>query len=439
MFFDAPAEKRTLGVSHIGGCVKRIALLFLATVVTAVVVIEPTTAAAWLSAVEPIPSPAADGSAQPQLSVQAERMVLSWIERSGDRATLKFAERTATGWSDARVVATGSDWFVNWADVPSVVRLADGSLAAHWLQKSAASTYAYDVQLAFSTDDGRTWSAPTSPHHDGTHTEHGFASLFQAPGNAGLGLIWLDGRAMKEMKPGDHEDMNMGAMSLRGAVFDRNGVQRSEALIDDRVCECCPTTSAVTSEGPIVAFRNRTEDEIRDIYVSRLVDGRWTVPVPVHRDNWRIAACPVNGPALSANGRDVAIAWFTAVGDQGHVYTAFSRDSGKTFGSPVRIDDDSAVGRVDAELLPDGSAVVSWIEFANQRSQFRIRRIERSGARSDSMNVAGISSSRASGYPRLARRGDEVVFAWTDSQNGPRVRTAAAQLNLPRSAANGRP
>ena len=118
-------------------------------------------ATAWLSAVESIAAPATAGSAQPQLSVRGDRLLLSWIERSGDRATLKFADRTGSGWSGPRTVATGTDWFVNWADVPSVVRLADGSLAAHWLQKSAASTYAYDVRLSFSSDDGRSWSTPT--------------------------------------------------------------------------------------------------------------------------------------------------------------------------------------------------------------------------------------------------------------------------------------
>ena len=145
--------------------------------------------------VAPLASPAAPNSAQPQLSVSPRGVLLSWIEREGSRATLKFAERTATGWSAPRAVATGDDWFVNWADVPSVMRLSTGTLAAHWLQRSAPGTSAYDVRLSRSTDDGRTWSAAVLPHSDGTKTEHGFASLFEMPG-ASLGLVWLDGRAM---------------------------------------------------------------------------------------------------------------------------------------------------------------------------------------------------------------------------------------------------
>ena len=380
--------------------------------------------AKWSLDVTPLTSPAAPNSGQPQLSVQGNRVVLSWVERSGDTATLRFSDRTDTGWTEAATVASGANWFVNWADVPSVIPLPHESMAAHWLQKSAASTYAYDVRLAFSRDHGRTWSASVTPHHDGTQTEHGFASLFPMPGQ-GLGLVWLDGRQMKE---GAHEGMDGGNMSLRGAMFAPDGSQASEMAIDDRVCECCPSAAAVTADGPIVAYRDRTSDEIRDIYVSRMVGGTWTEPRAVHHDNWRIAACPVNGPALSAHGRDVAIAWFTAVGNEGHVYAAFSSDAGATFGQPLRIDDVGAVGRVDVELLADGSAAVTWIEFAQQRSEFRIRRVERVGARSSSMAVSGIAAGRSSGYPRLARRGNELLFAWVETGEKPRVRTAVAQL-----------
>jgi len=414
---------------HVEGCLTRSVQTSLVAVCGAAFTLSAASHTApdatWLLPLTQLDSPAVGRSGEPQLAAAGDRALLSWVEQASGKATLKIADRTAAGWSQPRIVASGDNWFVNWADVPSVVRLQDGTLAAHWLQKSAASTYAYDVRLSLSKDEGATWGPSFTPHHDGTRTEHGFASLFQVPG-AGLGLAWLDGRQMKE---GAHEGMDAGAMSLRATIYDTTGRQLGESLVADRVCECCPTAAAVTSDGPIVAFRNRSEDEIRDIYVSRLVGGAWTQPVAVHRDNWKIAACPVNGPSLSARDRNVAIAWFTAVGDLGRVYAAFSADAGATFGDPIRVDDVSALGRVDVELLPDGSAAVAWIEYAEQKAQFRIRRVERGGTRSASTNLAGISANRSSGYPRVARRGNELIFAWTDtSDGGSAVRTAAAQL-----------
>ena len=382
----------------------------------------------WPYKIERVPSPAGRDSGQPQLSSSARGLVLSWIERKDQRATLRFALRTGQGWSAPRDVASGTDWFVNWADVPSVVRLASGELVAHWLQKSGPSTYAYDVRLSYSNDEGKTWSPSFTPHSDGTQTEHGFASLFQMPG-AGLGLAWLDGRAMKAGGSHDAHGTSAGAMSVRLATFGRDWKQTSEVPIDLRVCECCPTTAALTSDGPIVAYRDRTDEEVRDIFISRLENGRWTEPRAVHADDWKIAACPVNGPMLSARGRDVAIAWFTAQGDQPRALVAFSRDAGRTFGAPIRLDAAGSLGRVDVELMSDGSAIASWIEFADQQAQFRVRRVEPSGTTSPAIVVSGLTGSRASGYPRIASNGGEMVFAWTEITAGrSQVQTAVASL-----------
>lgn len=382
-----------------------------------------------------ITTPAAANSGQPQLSVSNRGVLVSWIERSGDLATLKFAERTAAGWTAARTIASGRDWFVNWADVPSVLRLPSGALVAHWLQKSGPSTYAYDVRLSHSTDDGRTWSPSYLPHHDRTQTEHGFASLF--PMGDGFGLVWLDPSTRASENAGARSGQVAGhgghaeePMKLHFARFDGAFKQQEDVVIDARVCECCPTAAAATTDGVVTAYRNRSEGEIRDNYVSRFVNGTWLAPQPVFNDNWRIAACPVNGPALAANGRNVAMTWFTVKQEQGQAYLAFSQDSGATFGAPIRVDDGGSLGRVDVELLPDGAALATWIEFADQRAQFRARRIERNGTRSAAVTVAGLAGNRASGYPRAAIANGEVVLAWTESVDGGglQVRTAAARL-----------
>jgi hypothetical protein len=122
--------------------------------------------------------------------------------------------------------------------------------------------------------------------------------------------------------------------------------------------------------------------------------------------------------------------WFTVKQEQGQAYLAFSQDSGATFGAPIRVDDGGSLGRVDVELLPDGAALATWIEFAEQRAQFRARRIDRAGTRSAPVTVSSMANSRASGYPRAAIANGEVVFAWTESADGGglQLRTAAARL-----------
>jgi hypothetical protein len=388
---------------------------------------QPTPGARpWPLPLTAIESPASPDSGEPQLTASSTGVILSWIERSGQTATLKFALRTASGWNAARVVASGADWFVNWADVPSVMRLDDGTLAAHWLQKSGSATYAYDVKLSYSRDDGNTWSAPFTPHRDGTRTEHGFASLLQLP-KAGLGVLWLDGRATSPGGHGAHGAAS-GAMTLQFASFDREWKQTAETPVDLRVCDCCPTAAAVTAEGIVAVFRDRTEAEVRDISISRLEHGRWSPPTTVHNDNWKIQACPVNGPAIAARGRDVVVAWFSAVGDEPRSFVAFSKDAGRTFGAPIRLDDGVSLGRVDVELLPGGAAVAAYIEHAEGRGQFRVRRVEPGGQRSVPVTVAGVDAGRTSGYPRIAVHGRELTAAWVERAGTRRVMTASALI-----------
>src|SRR5829696_2025076 len=107
-------------------------------------------------------SPTDGDSREPELTAtQDGRVILSWVEKLGDkRYTLRTAMLGQNGWSDAQTVADGDNWFINWADFPSVIALKDGTLAAHWLVKSGSSTYAYDVNVCTSNDAGKTWIKP---------------------------------------------------------------------------------------------------------------------------------------------------------------------------------------------------------------------------------------------------------------------------------------
>jgi hypothetical protein len=124
----------------------------------------------------------------------------------------------------------------------------------------------------------------------------------------------------------------------------------------------------------------------------------------------------------------VALAWFSAKGDKPMAYVALSSDAGRTFGAPVRLDDEASLGRVDVELLADGSALAAYMEFAGQKSQLRVRRVSADGSRSEASTVAGMAGNRSSGYPRMALHNGELVFAWTDRESGSRVKTAVAPL-----------
>lgn len=372
-------------------------------------------------------SPAGSGSGEPNLYVSANgRVYLSWIEPVGEkRRAVRFAVRSDSKWSEPRTIAEGENFFVNWADFPSMVVLPDGALVAHWLAKSSADRFAYDVNVARSTDGGKTWSKPVVPHRDGTKTEHGFVSMLPLNGGR-AGAIWLDGRNFKENSHDGHGSAN--EMTLRYATIDAKDQISEELLLDSRVCDCCQTSAALTSEGPIAVYRDRSEKEIRDISIVRFSKGRWTEPRTVNADGWEIHGCPVNGPSVSADGKRVAVAWFTAAKETPRVKVVFSNDAGATFAPPIQVDEGSPVGRVDVLVLTDGSALVSWLERTAKGGEVRVGRIRPNGSRDEAITVAASSAARASGFPQMALAGNEIIFAWTDPGTPSTVRTAVGRL-----------
>jgi hypothetical protein len=376
--------------------------------------------------VSSIETPAMQGSGESHLAVgPAGELVLSWLEPVGQGHALRYSVLADTAWSAPRTVATGDNWFVNWADFPSVVPVAGGLWAAHWLVRQPAGGYAYDVAMALSDDGGESWGTPFSPHRDGTPSEHGFVTLF--PWQDGVGVVWLDGRNMVgEAAPGDPaHGAGPGGMSLRAAAVHADGSITDESVIDELTCDCCQTDVAHGASGPIAVYRDRTSGEIRDIYAARAVEGRWTKPAPVADDGWNIDACPVNGPAIDARGRDVVVAWFTAASDRSRVRLAWSHDGGETFQAPVEIDAEAALGRVGLALLPDGDAAVSWLRSREAGGDVALRRVRPGGELGAVRIVGQTTASRLAGFPQLAVSQGKIVLSWTEVEGETsRVRSA---------------
>jgi hypothetical protein len=296
--------------------------------------------------------------------------------------------------------------------------LSDGTLAAHWFVKPAGvgpESEAYDINLAFSKDAGATWSKPFMPHHDGKKRQHGFVSLLPTS-DGKLGAIWLDGRNMASEEEGD--------MALMYTTIAPNGTVAPEVQIDKRTCECCKTSITAAPGGAIAVYRDRSDKEIRDVAITRYVNGKWSPPQIVSNDGWEIDGCPINGPAISSNGKSVAVAWFTAPDDKPQVYVVLSNDGGATFGKKVRIDEGKPLGRVDIASRASGGAVVSWVERGAKASEVRIREITANGVAAAPVNVSGMAGVASGAFPRMVRSGDDMVITWTDASNPPQVRTA---------------
>ncbi len=373
---------------------------------------------------ESIPFPKMENAAMPSLFASDSNLYISWVTMGNDTtAELYYSKlNSERQWATPLMIHQGSNWFVNWADFPALVE-NQGVLLSHILQKSSPETFAYDVKLQVLPKGASQWKLNLPLHQDSTLTEHGFVSL--APyTSTSFFSSWLDGR---ETGGGghDHAAHSGGPMSIRAAEIDFNGKVLWDELLDAKTCDCCQTSGAITDLGPVVVYRNRSDREIRDIAITRLVEGKWTEPTLIYADGWEISGCPVNGPKVVAKGSNLLVGWFTAPKGIQQVKFAFSTDAGASFGEPVVIESTGLIGRVDVALLSENLGVVSWMETKGEQTFLYAAGIDHKGTIGTPLQITALDPSRKSGFPQLEVLGGQVYFAWTEiNGENKNIRTA---------------
>ena len=343
---------------------------------------------------------------------------LSWIEVAANDSWALAGTRAGSSERFQVATAKRSEWFVNWADRPVLSYDKSGALVASWLRMNGEGTYAYDAVVSVSVDEGRRWTAPRKLHSDEVQGEHGFVSLLPRTED-GWAACWLDGRAMG----GGHDDHGhpAGDMQLRLAHVDYEGQPSAERVLDERVCECCPTAlSALPGGGAVIVYRDRADDETRNFSYVFSTDpelDRWSSPKVVHDDGWRVDGCPVNGAALASAGEELAVAWFTMGEDAApKVLCSFWNKETLSFGDVLRVDAGRPLGRISAAMLPSGELAISWLEEMDgeDAAEWRLALTERDAEGVDSQRLLDTSASRASGISALSAQGEELFFSCAD-------------------------
>ncbi len=360
-----------------------------------------------------IDPPAIEGAIALSPVAAADDVIATWIEPlEGEVHRVRFAtlDGATRRWSAPSTIVESADVLASSSDFPIPVRSASGAYYTTLLIRGR-EPHASFVHLATSRD-GVEWRQLGAVHDDTTETEHGHASIF-AEGDA-VRALWLDGRAW----------VTGGPMSIRTALVGADGTIGAAAVLDERVCDCCQTAGAVTAEGTFVAYRDRSNAEVRDIASVRRAGESWTAPAAVHGDGWTIRGCPVNGPQVAASGRRIALAWYTE-GDGARVRVAFSEDGGAHFGAPVDLDAARPAGRVDVEWTDDGTALVTWLGTREDGEvSVQLRRVAPDRRVGTAVDLARVGAQRALGVPRLARLGSDVVVAWAEAGPPRRIRAA---------------
>jgi hypothetical protein len=349
-----------------------------------------------------------NSNAQPSLISNDGSLSLSWISSNGgEKSTLNFSQFKDGKWVNPQTMATGSDWFVNWADFPAHA-INEDLILSSYLKKSDSGTYTYDVILSLQKLSGEKIKEDFLLHTDGVKAEHGFVSIIPNH-NQGFFITWLDGRNTVEKDLGGHHK----PMTIRFAQITNKGDIINESELDSVTCDCCQTSIAVTNNGPVVVYRDRSEKEIRDIYIARNINGIWEVPTPIHNDGWEINGCPVNGPKVAFNSNNLAVSWFTVSNEKPTVNLSFSKSNGASFGNPIKINDNDAIGRVDVAFLNPQEVLVSYIEGDDVGTYLRIKKVSIDGKVSAPITISKIDGGRSTGVPQLEILNNEIFIVWT--------------------------
>ena len=356
-----------------------------------------------INAMEPALFGIADGS-----------MIMSWTEPDGTGFAVKMATLQGGNWSRPVTITTSNSLFVNWADFPTVGAFNDGTLAVSWLQENADLPYAYDINIALSSDAGKNWGRTIIPHDDHSRRQHGFLTLLPTAKDE-MTAVWLDAREYNSKAAGDGFG---NAVQLRSTTIGKDGTLGKDIPLDLRTCSCCQTSAAITGNGTVlIAYRDRTVGEIRDISVVRRHNGIWSDPVNVHADGWEISGCPVNGPAIDAQATEAVVAWFTGADNIPTIKVAFSEDSGATFGSAFQVDNGEGVGRVDTLMLATGEALISWVEWTSDGEVLMLCRATKNDGCVVRQTITEHVAAGSFNFPKLARSGDVIYLAWTQPIN----------------------
>ena len=358
--------------------------------------------------VKEIPFLHENSNAQPSLVSGEGSLSLSWISSNeGKKSTLNFSQFKEGKWINTQTMATGSNWFVNWADFPAHA-INENLILSSYLKKSDSGTYTYDVILSLQKLSGEKVKEDFLLHTDGVKAEHGFVSIIPNH-NQGFFITWLDGRnTVDKDLDGYHKPM-----TIRFAEITNKGDIIDESELDSATCDCCQTSIAVTNKGPVVVYRDRSDKEVRDIYITRKINGIWGVPTPIHNDGWEINGCPVNGPKVASNSNNLAISWFTVSNEKPTVNLSFSKSNGASFDTPIKINDVDAIGRVDVAFLNPQEVLVSYIEGDDVGTYLRIKKVSIDGKVSAPITISKIDGGRNSGVPQLEILDNEAFVVWT--------------------------
>lgn len=277
------------------------------------------------------------------------------------------------------------------------------------------------IMAAHSGDGGRTFERHQILSSETAEGDRGWHAL--ALGSGGTPhVMWLDHRGLAARPKSTHDHHGDGADMAQFSGLYHYSMTRSsrDREVAKGVCYCCKLAMATGRGNELfVAWRHVYPGNIRDIaFAMSSDDGRtFSAPLRVSEDNWQLAGCPDDGPAMAV-GTDgtIHIVWPTVIGGEsprGSLFYASSRD-GRSFTARRQIPTQGGPRPMHPQVITDtdGGLIVAWDEVIDGVRHAFARSVHffRDG-RGDGPLIA--LGEAPSAYPVLAMTRRGPIAVWT--------------------------
>jgi hypothetical protein len=318
---------------------------------------------------------------------------------------------------------------------------AEPELVVAYGAKTASGT---EIKVSRSTDGGRTFRPGRSLQAAGASGDRGWHAM-TVDGNGRAHVMWLDHRGLAGGKAMSHDHREAQAIDgaamaqHSGLFYARDGAAPSpERQIAPGVCYCCKVAMAApaswrAADGApaiVAAWRHVYPGNIRDVAftVSRDGGATFSPPARVSADEWQLAGCPDDGPAMAADGAGrLHVVWPTVIGGstpEGAIFHASTAD-GSTFTARTRIPTLGSPRPMHPQVLAaaGGSLVVAWDEVVQgvRRAALRTIDVDARGqlAFGDAIRLG--QTGETSSYPVLAATARGPLVAYVSGKPGASV------------------
>ncbi len=297
---------------------------------------------------------------------------------------------------------------------PKIVTNSKGNIFLTWTE-NLKKPYTGYIWFSSSINRGKSFSKPFIIHKDKNEITHRFDSLL-IDKNDHIFVAWIDKRDMMLAKKANK---NYFGASIYFSQSKDNGLSFStEKKVTDNSCECCRISFTELKNNKLVLlWRHVYPGNIRDHAISFIDNNSITQSKQVTFSNWKVDACPHQGPALiSDNDENLHISWFDGGKNLGLYYQKLN-SKGDALLSPIKIGNYLSISDHSTLISVNKYLYIAWREINQESQKINVMISNDNGTTWDQPKILYVDQNTID-HPSLVNFNNNVYVGFNTRYNG---------------------